>query len=109
MCLFLILDLLKEESGSGGFGNVYKVEKKSIKEEFVMKVMKLGEEGKKNSKAIEAEIKVKINLQSNCKYLVQLVDFFMEEGCCCLIMEYCSDLKKVLEENKPIKQPVFFY
>jgi serine/threonine protein kinase len=109
MGLFLILDLLKEELGSGEFGNVYKVENISTKKEFVMKVMKFGEEGKKNSKAIEAEIKVKINLGSSCKYLVQLVDFFMEEGCYCLIMEYCSDLKKELEEKKRINQPVFFY
>jgi hypothetical protein len=62
VCLFLFLDLLKEELGSGGFGDVYKVEKLSTKEELVMKVMKLGKEGKKNAKAIEAEIQVGINL-----------------------------------------------
>jgi NIMA (never in mitosis gene a)-related kinase len=106
----LLLDLLKEELGSGGFGDVYKVEKLSTKEEMAMKVMKLGKEGKKNAKAIEAEIQVGINLGSNCKFLVHLIDFFMEGGCCCLIMEYCTggDLERVLEEGKRIEQPVFF-
>jgi serine/threonine protein kinase len=99
-----ILDLLKEELGSGGFGDVYKVEKILTKEELVMKVMRLGKES-------EAEIKVGISLGSSCKYLVQLVDFFMEGGCCCLIMEHCSggNLEKVLEEGKRIEQPVFFF
>jgi serine/threonine protein kinase len=82
--------LLKEELGSGGFGDVYKVAKLSTKEEMVMKVMKLGKEGKKNAKTVEAEIQVGINLGSSCKYLVQLVDFFMEGGCCCLIMDYSN-------------------
>jgi serine/threonine protein kinase len=54
---------LKEELGSGGFGDVYKIEKLSTKEEMVMKVMKLGKESKKNVKAMEAEIQVGIKLQ----------------------------------------------
>jgi serine/threonine protein kinase len=104
------LDLLKEELGGGGFGDVYKVEKISTKEELVMKVIKLGKEDKKNSKGIEAEIQVGINLGSSCKYLVKLTDFFKEGGYCCLIMEYCNggDLEKVLKEGKRIEQPVFF-
>jgi serine/threonine protein kinase len=74
---------------------------------MVMKVMRLN---KKKAKAIEAEIQVGMNLGLNCKYLVHLVDFFAEKGCCCLIMEYCSggDLEKVLEEKKRIEQQVFF-
>jgi serine/threonine protein kinase len=33
---------------------------------------------------------------------------FIENGCCCLIMEYCSggDLEKILKEKKRIPQKV---
>jgi serine/threonine protein kinase len=102
----VVEDLLKEELGSGGFGEVFEVEKQSNKTRMAMKVMKLGKEGteefKKNAKAMEAEIKVGIKLGSTCKFLVQLTEFFMEDGYCCLIMEYCScgDLEQILKKKK---------
>jgi serine/threonine protein kinase len=77
-----------------------------------MKVMKVGDEGtedyKKNMKAVEAELQVGIKLGSVSKFLIQLTEFFFENGCCCLIMEYCScgDLEKMLKEKTRIPQKV---
>jgi serine/threonine protein kinase len=99
---------LKEKLGSGGHGDVFKVEKLSTKKEMVMKVIRLGDEGEKNSKAIRAELEVGMKLGSLSKFLVQLTEFFIENSCCCLIMEYCNngDLEKILREKKRIPQKV---
>jgi NIMA (never in mitosis gene a)-related kinase len=100
---------LKEELGSGGYGEVFEVEKESNKKRMAMKVMKISKENKKSSKAMEAEIRIGINLGSTCKFLVQLTEYFISDGFCCLIMEYCDggDLEKVLEEKKRIPQNVY--
>jgi hypothetical protein len=39
------------ELGSGGYGEVFEVEKESNKKRMAMKVMKISKENKKNSKA----------------------------------------------------------
>jgi serine/threonine protein kinase len=101
--------------GSGGCGEVFVVEKVSTKKKMILKAIKIGFEGteqfKNNLKAIESEIKVGISLGSSCIFLVQLLEFFMANGHCCLIMEFCTggDLQKMFAEKKRIPQPVLFF
>jgi serine/threonine protein kinase len=120
-CLYLLsylvhfIDVVKNRLGKGGTGEVFVVEKVSIKKKMVLKVLRLGIKGtdefKKNTKVMEAEIQVGIKLGSLSKFLVQLTEFFIEEEYCCLIMEFCTggDLEKFFEEKNRIPQPVSFF
>jgi serine/threonine protein kinase len=86
--------------------------KQLTKKKMVIKVMKLGIAGtddyKKNFKSMEAEIQVGIKLGPLCHFLVQLNEFFMEDQCCCLVMEFCSggDLQKIFNSKNRIPQNV---
>jgi serine/threonine protein kinase len=63
---------------------------------------------KANLKVVEAEIQVAIKLGSVSKYLVQLIEYFIEDNCFCLVMEFCSggNLQKIFNEKNQIPQPV---
>jgi serine/threonine protein kinase len=112
-------DLFKEHLGKGGQGDVFKVEKQSTKEMMAIKVIWLGKEGSNeyntNMKNIESEISIGIKLGHHCKYLVKLIEFFIEGEYCCLVMELCNggNLQEILDSKKKLTETVkfliFFY
>jgi hypothetical protein len=48
--IFALKHLFRKKLGSGGYGEVFEVEKQSNKKRMVMKVMKISKENKKNSR-----------------------------------------------------------
>jgi serine/threonine protein kinase len=111
--IFLI-DTLKESLGSGGFGKVFAVENPNIKKKMAMKIIEMKSDGSSAiSKSLDAELRVGIRLAFGCRFLVQITEYFIENGFCFLIMEYCcDDLGKYLKKNKQTKvkmsRKVFF-
>jgi hypothetical protein len=104
------LDILKKQFGQR---SVYVVEKESTKEQFVMKMINIGQEGseerKKAQKDIAAEINIGITLGRECPFLVRYLETFYHENFCCLIIEYCElgDLQQELDSKKQYDEPVF--
>jgi serine/threonine protein kinase len=91
------------------------VEKQSTKEQFVMKMINIGEEGseerKKAQKEITAEVNIGLTLGQECPFLVRYLEMFYHENFCCLIMEYCElgDLQKELDSRKEYEEPVSYF
>jgi serine/threonine protein kinase len=108
--LMIFIDLLKLQFGQR---NIFRVEKQSTKEFFVMKMINIGEEGtevrKKAQKEIAAEIKVGLTFGQECPFLVRYLETFYHEQFCCLVMEYCElgDLQEELDSGKQYEEPVF--
>jgi serine/threonine protein kinase len=99
--------------GLGGFSEVFMVDNPKIKKPMAMKIMKISDEEKK--KCLEAELRVGVSIAISCRYLIQIVEYFLENNYCFLIMEYCKqgDLHHLLSSyrSKNIKIPkkVYFY
>jgi NIMA (never in mitosis gene a)-related kinase len=104
------LDLLKLQFGQR---NIFVVEKKSIKELFVMKMINIGQEGSEKQKNAQKEIAAEINigmiLKQQCPFLVRYLEMFYYGNFCCIIMEYCElgDLQKELDSGKKYEELVF--
>jgi serine/threonine protein kinase len=62
-------------------------------------------------KKIKAEIETGMKLGSTCKFLVELVEFFIEKEYYYLVMEYCSkgDLEKIFKKKKHFSQSVLLF
>jgi hypothetical protein len=90
------------------------VEKQSTKEQFVMKMINIGQEGteirKKTQKDIASEINIGLTLGQECPFLVGYLEMFYHENFCCLIIEYCGlgVLQKELDTQKKYEEMVFY-
>jgi serine/threonine protein kinase len=104
-------DALKEKIGSGGFGDVFAIDNPYTKKKMVMKIMNLerlqsDEKEKENVlKSLDAELRVGVRIARGNPYLLQITEYFTENGYSFLIMEYCSkgDFKRLLQKNKKEK------
>jgi serine/threonine protein kinase len=87
------VDLLKQELEIAAIGEAYLAESETDKKDVVLKVLKLGEKGTSefddNLKIIKADAEIGIKLSSQCKFLVSLKEYFIEDENCCFVMEYC--------------------
>jgi serine/threonine protein kinase len=54
---------------------------------------------------LDAELRVGVRIALGSPYLLQITEYFMENGYCFLIMEYCSkgDFNQLLQKNKEKK------
>jgi serine/threonine protein kinase len=94
---------LTEKIGSGIFGDVFVVDHPNIKKRMAMKIMNLEHlESGENLKSLDAELRVGIRIALGSPYLLQITEYFMENGYSFLIMEYCSkgDFNQLLQKNK---------
>jgi serine/threonine protein kinase len=109
----IFLDILKRQIGGKSLNSVFLVERQSIKEQFVMKMISIGPEGtetrKRAEREIAAEIKIGLILGQECQFLVRYLEMFYHENYCCLVMEYCElgDLQQELDSGKQYEEPVF--
>jgi serine/threonine protein kinase len=90
-------DTLKEKIGSGEFSDVFIIENPYTEKKMVMKIIQSDEN---ILKSLDAELRVRIALDN--PYLLQITEYFIENGYSFLIMEYCSkgDFKQLLQKNK---------
>lgn len=98
---FDILDRL----GSGSFGTVFKVRKKSTGKMYVMKQIETSNMTDAERSSAEKEIRVLAFVRS--AYVVRLYDSFHARAKLCLIMEWCrkGDLQQFLRKRKrPLKE-----
>jgi serine/threonine protein kinase len=101
--------------GQGGFGTVFKAEKISNHKKVAVKVMKIGTSGtkefEKNYKNLQAEIEIGIKFGYGCRFLVSVLEFFMEDEYCCLVMEFCSggDLERIFNEKRYLPEKVLIF
>jgi serine/threonine protein kinase len=53
-------------------------------------------------KKLDSELRVSIGLADKSPFLVKVVEYFVDSGCCFLVMDYFAggDLGKVLKKNK---------
>jgi serine/threonine protein kinase len=110
--LYFFLDKIKKKIGGGSYGNVYEVENSTGKI-FAMKIIEFSSEKKENTehlKSAKREISIK-ELSSKSKYLVEIFEYFVENNCYYLIMEFCNngDLNKFLRDKKKLSLKVFLY
>jgi serine/threonine protein kinase len=82
------------------------VEKSSPSVKMAMKIIRLGRVGTSEydeaSHTLDAEMRVGVSLAGRSPFLLQISEYFIENGYCFLIMEYCSggDLRKVFNKIK---------
>jgi serine/threonine protein kinase len=113
VCLFhtfkIFLDILKSQFGQR---TIFLVEKSSTKEQFVMKMINIGQEGtevrKKAQKEITTEINIGLTLGQQSPFLVRYLEMFYHKNFCCLIMEYCElgDFQQELDSEKQYEELV---
>jgi serine/threonine protein kinase len=90
--------------GEGNFGEVYLVNSTKTNQKKVMKCMRIKGDGK----ALEAELKVGLEIASDCPFLVPVEEFFKESYHYCLVMELCKDdLESILSKGNKFPESVF--
>jgi serine/threonine protein kinase len=103
----LYVDTLKELIGSGAFGKVYSVENPRFPKKMAMKFidMEKGIDRNEALKKLDAELRVSIRLADRSPFLVKVVEYFMDSGCCFLVMDYFpgGDLGNAFKKNKKQK------
>jgi serine/threonine protein kinase len=100
-----LLDKLKLELGSGGFGSVYLVGKEETNTNWVIKFVDLGEKGtseyKEKQKSLQRDLSVGTTIGRNSPFLMKYIETFEEGRYFCIVMEYCAggDLQKILNKG----------
>jgi serine/threonine protein kinase len=90
--------------GEGNFGEVYLVKNAKTNQRKVMKCVKIKGDGK----ALEGELKVGLEIASDCPFLVPVEELFKELNHHCLIMELCKDdLESILKKANKLPELVF--
>lgn len=89
---------------------MFVVEKPPALEKYVMKVSKIGRKGtvefNNNVKSIQTDVSIAMKLASQCKFLVMIKEFFMENEYSCLVLEYCSrgNVARLFEKKKALPE-----
>jgi serine/threonine protein kinase len=97
-----ITDTLKTFLGVGAFGHVFSCDNPRFPKTMAMKIIRIDDMNSEAARSLDAELRAGIPLGGKSRSLVPIVEYFVEDGCCFLIMEYCSggDLQKIFMENK---------
>jgi len=95
--------IILSKLGSGSYGVVYKVEKMSDHNIYVIKQIPLDNLTSKQIYEVKQEAKILASI--NSIYVVRYYDSFEENNSLNIVMEYCDggDLSKFLDENKKTK------
>ena len=95
--------IILSKLGSGSYGVVYKVEKMSDHNVYVIKQIPLDNLTSKQIYEVKQEAKILASI--NSIYVVRYYDSFEENNSLNIVMEYCDggDLSKFLDENKKTK------
>jgi serine/threonine protein kinase len=97
-----ITDTLKTFVGVSAFGHVFSCDNPRFAKTMAMKIIRIDNMNTEAAKSLDAELRAAILLGGKSRFLVPIVEYFVENGCCFLIMEYCSggDLQKNFMKNK---------
>lgn len=97
--------------GGGGEGEVFKVTKKTTKEVFAMKTLKVKKSGSSLSmKNIASELEIGVKLGKESPFLVSYEEVFFSTDRYYIIMELCaSDLEDILKKRITLPEPVILY
>ena len=95
--------IIKEILGTGAFGTVYKVQKKSNNKIYVIKTIPLT--GLTQNQIQKAKLESKILSKLQSQYIVRYYDSFEENNFLNIVMEYCDggDLNEFITKNKQTK------
>jgi serine/threonine protein kinase len=97
-----ITDTLKTFLDVGAFGHVFSCDNPRFPKTMAMKIIRIDNMNTEGARSLDAELRDGIPLGGKSRFLVLIVEYFVENGCCFLIMEYCSggDLQKIFMKNK---------